>query len=260
MNRALNIKNWNKGGNSYILKGNPKNKWVGFQKAVIDELIEKFKDKFNLVIWTDKEIENDYYCIPFKAVKHLFTEERKTTGKYSNRWTAIIKGERFLMHSNQNYSIDISVYYALELTPKPIVELEEDYYIENAKAEINVRYGQSKFRKKVLNNFGNRCAVTGIQEKNLLRASHIIPWAHKKKFRGDFTNGISLYVEIDVLFDAGYISISDDLRIIISPLIPKFSLELKKKLERLDGMEIRKPKHELKKEYLKYHREKILKK
>ena len=260
MNKALNIKNWNKGGNSYVLKGNPKNKWVGFQESVIDELIEKFNDKFNLVIWTNKEVEDDYYCIPFESVKHLFTEERKTTGKFSNRWTAIIKDERFLMHSNQNYSIDISEYYAFDLAPKPAIELDEDYYIENAKAEINVRYGQSKFRKKVLDNFHNKCAITGIREKNLLRASHIIPWAHKKEYRGDLRNGIALYVEVDSLFDNGYISLDDEYKIIVSPLINSFSDELRSKLEKLNGRKINSPKKELNRKYLKYHREKILKK
>ena len=58
MNKALFIKNWNKGGNSYVLKGNPKNKWVGFQETVINHLTNTFED-FNIVIWTDKEDEND---------------------------------------------------------------------------------------------------------------------------------------------------------------------------------------------------------
>jgi len=89
MNKALFIKNWNKGGNSYVLKGNPKNKWVGFQETVINHLTNTFED-FNIVIWTDKEDENDFYCIPFSALEHLFTKEHQTTGKYQNRWTAII--------------------------------------------------------------------------------------------------------------------------------------------------------------------------
>lgn len=85
MNRALTIKNWNDGGNNYVLKGNSKNKWVGFQEKVLVELISKFDDNFNIVIWTDENNENDYYCIPYKTVKHLFTDEHKTTEKYPDR-------------------------------------------------------------------------------------------------------------------------------------------------------------------------------
>jgi putative restriction endonuclease len=46
MNQALNIKNWTDGGNNYVLKGNPKNKWVGFQETVLTQLSDKFADNF----------------------------------------------------------------------------------------------------------------------------------------------------------------------------------------------------------------------
>jgi hypothetical protein len=85
MNRALEIKNWSDGGNNYILKGNPKNKWVGFQETVISQLTEKYGANFNIIIWTDKQDEDDYYCIPYSKIKHLFANEHKTTGKYPNR-------------------------------------------------------------------------------------------------------------------------------------------------------------------------------
>lgn len=259
MNKALEIKNWNEGGNSYVLKGNSKNKWVGFQVTVIDELVKKFNDEFNIVIWTDPDLENDYYCIPFSSVKHLFVEERMTTGKFKNRWTAIIKDGRFLMHSNQKYSEDISHFYSAELLPKSSIEINDDFFIENAKAEINVRYGQSKFRKGVLKNFNNKCGLTGISESSLIRASHIVPWAHRKDCRGDITNGISLYCEIDTLFDSGYISFSDNYEIIISDKFDTFSKPLKEQLNNLRGRELNTPKKGLKSEYLEYHRKNILK-
>ena len=197
MNKALDIKNWNEDGNNYVLKGNPKNKWVGFQETVLLHLINKFEDNFNIVIWTDIQNESDYYCIPYPIVKHLFIDIHKTTGKYPNRWTAIILEHQFLMHSNSQLSVDISAFYAKSLLPKVSVDLEDDYFIENAKAEIAYRIGQSKFRKGVLKNFENRCALSGISDKELLNASHIIPWAHNKDCRGDIANGICLYVEYD---------------------------------------------------------------
>jgi hypothetical protein len=112
MNRALDIKNWGDGGNNYVLKGNPKNKWVGFQETVLNQLSESFGDNFNIVIWTDENNDNDYYCIPYIIIKHLFVSEHKTTGKYPDRWTAIIKDHRFLMHSNSQLAVDISFYYS----------------------------------------------------------------------------------------------------------------------------------------------------
>lgn len=213
MNNALSIKNWNQDGNNYVLKGNVKNKWVGYQKTVLDNLQERFGDDFNIVIWTDPDNMDDYYCIPFIAVKHLFTEEHMTAGNFPNRWTSIVLNNRFLMHSNSQLSIDISSFYATQLFSIEKVEFDEDYYIEDAKANVNIRIGQSKFRKGVLENFGYECALSGVTEESLLRASHIVPWADNKKFRADVSNGICLYVEYDALFDKGIISFNDTLEV-----------------------------------------------
>ena len=260
MNAALNIKNWDEGGNNYVLKGNPKNKWAGFQKTVLFKLSEAFGDDFNIIIWTDKEKESDYYCIPYKSVKHLFTEEHKTTGKYPNRWTAIILDHQFLMHSNANLAISIEHYYAQPLLLQQKIALEDDFFIENAKAEINIRLGQSKFRKGVLKNFDNKCALSQISEASLLTASHIIPWSHRKEFRGDISNGICLYIEYDGLFDKGFITFSDDLELIITSDLSKLSNELKNKLTCLAGKRLSQPSiKELNTEYLRYHRAHIFK-
>lgn len=261
MNRALNIKNWDDGGNNYVLKGNPKNKWVGFQESVLIELSQTFDDNFNIVIWTDEQNEDDYYCIPYNIVKHLFIEEHKTTGKYPNRWTAIILDHKFLMHSNSQLSVDISTYYSKQLISQPAVEVSDDFFIENAKAEINVRLGQSKFRKGVLNNFGNKCALSGISELSLLTASHIIPWSHKKDFRGDISNGICLYIEYDALFDKGFITFNDDLELIVTPEVFTLSKNLQDKLKKIEGQKLRQTiKKPLNIEYLDYHRKNIFKK
>src|SRR5450631_2853116 len=210
MNRALNIKNWTEGGNNYVLKASAANKWSGFQKSVITKLSTSFGEDFNIVIWTDEQNENDYYCIPFKKVKQVFVEEHKTTGKYPDRWTAVIHNHQFLMHSNSQLSIDISAFYGKPIINLPTVEVDDDFFIENAKAEINIRIGQSKFRKGVLKNFGNKCALSEVSELSLLTASHIIPWSHKKEFRGDISNGICLYIEYDALFDKGFISFTNN--------------------------------------------------
>lgn len=260
MNQALNLKNWTDGGNNYILKASSNNKWSGFQNSVIEKLITLFDDKFNIVIWTDEKNENDYYCIPFVALKHLFVDEHKTTGKFPNRWTAVILNHRFLMHGNSELSVDISSYYSLPLSKEFVVELDNDFYIENAKAEINIRLRQSKFRKGVLKNFDYKCAVTGISEKSLLTASHIVPWSHNKKYRADISNGICLYTEIDALFDKGFISFTDDLKVIITSDKSKLSEQLIAKLDKLNGKYLTSPtKKELKKEYLSYHRANIFK-
>lgn len=260
MNRALDIKNWKDGGNNYVLKGSTDNKWIGFYDSVIKEMTTSFGDKFNIVVWTDEQNENDYYCIPFAVLKHLFVDEHKTTGKYTNRWTAEISNHQFLMHSNSELSVDISNYYSLPLIQQTAFDIADDFFIENAKAEINIRLGQSKFRKGVLKNFGNKCALTEISEQSLLTASHIVPWSHNKDFRGDISNGICLYIEIDALFDKGFITFTDDLKVVVISDKSRLSVQLKNKLESLNGKQLQPTKNkELNKEHLEYHRTKIFK-
>lgn len=258
MNRALLIKNWREGGNNYILKGNSESKWIGYQESVIKGMIAKFGDDFNIVIWSNQWDENDYYCIPFARIKHLFVETNKTSGKYPNRWTSTIVDHRLFMKGNNDLSVDITEHYSKSILPVSKIEINDDHYIENAKAEISIRLGQSKFRKGVLTNFHNKCALTGIRESNLIVASHIVPWAQNKSSRGDYRNGICFYVELDSLFDKGYFSLNNDLIVIITERLYDLSDNLRAILLDLKGKQLSQPKDSIKEEYLEYHREEIL--
>lgn len=63
---------------------------------------------------------------------------------------------------------------------------------------------------------GFQCAVTGIKTKELLVASHIVPWSEDKDNRLNPRNGICLSPLIDKAFDKGFISFTDDLKLIVS--------------------------------------------
>ena len=66
--------------------------------------------------------------------------------------------------------------------------------------------------------WGGCCAVTGVAEPRLLRASHIKPWAKcdTDAERLDVYNGLLLAAHLDAAFDAGLISFDDDGAIIFS--------------------------------------------
>jgi hypothetical protein len=167
MNGILDIKNWKEGGNNYVLRAKLKNKWSGFQDSVITELTTSFGDKFNIVIWAD---EHDYYCIPFEVLKHLFIDEYKTTGKYPNRWTAVILNHQFLMRSNSELSVDISSYYSQTLIDN---KSEQTVYADEVDEDIEYVEGKTKkvlvnnyernpiARKKCVEHFGVICQVCG---------------------------------------------------------------------------------------------------
>jgi putative restriction endonuclease len=74
------------------------------------------------------------------------------------------------------------------------------------------RVGQGVFREALMSYWDGRCAVTGVAEPRLLRASHIKPWARcgTDAERLDAYNGILLAAHLDAAFDAGLISFADD--------------------------------------------------
>lgn len=94
---------------------------------------------------------------------------------------------------------------------------DQDFEGRERTAVIRQRIGQDAFRRMILNNYNNTCAVTGINDSRLLIASHIIPWKAKADTRLNPENGICLSALYDKAFDEGLISVRpDDLTLIYS--------------------------------------------
>jgi hypothetical protein len=82
---------------------------------------------------------------------------------------------------------------------------------------VKQRRGQAYFRDIVLNNYDNRCALTGLPVRELLVASHIMPWSGHAAERLNVKNGISLNRLHDSAFDRHLVSFDDELRLVLSP-------------------------------------------
>lgn len=84
---------------------------------------------------------------------------------------------------------------------------------------VVLRVGQDLFREGLLRYWEGRCAVTGLSEPELLRASHIKPWAkcESAQERLNVFNGLLLAVHLDSAFDRGFITFDDAGRLVISP-------------------------------------------
>lgn len=79
------------------------------------------------------------------------------------------------------------------------------------------RIGQGQFRDRLIEEFNGTCPLTKINQPELLRASHIRPWAKSEtKERLDPQNGLLLAASADALFDAGFISFDCEGLILIS--------------------------------------------
>ena len=117
------------------------------------------------------------------------------------------------------------------------------------------RVGQEIFRNRLIDYWDGKCAVTGLAIAELLRASHIKPWADcsSDEERLDVFNGLLLAPHLDAVFDRGLISFTANGSIIVSNLLSaesfaKLGLDASWKSEKLTDA------HE---GYLKWHRSKV---
>lgn len=90
------------------------------------------------------------------------------------------------------------------------------------------RVGQDIFRAGLLEYWDGGCAVTGLRIPELLRASHIKPWASctTDAERLDVFNGLLLAPHLDAAFDRGFITFADDGAVMISSLLSPADEEL----------------------------------
>ena len=136
------------------------------------------------------------------------------------------QGLDFNKQNRMIYLFTLGLKQKEEVILKPLhesISVEKPYEkpnITERKGLITSRVGQGVYRRELLNKFQNKCAVTGVELKEVLIASHIVPWRDSNdKERRDVNNGILLSPTYDALFDKHLISFDDFGRIIISSKI-----------------------------------------
>jgi putative restriction endonuclease len=92
---------------------------------------------------------------------------------------------------------------------------DEDRY--GSPVLVKPRLGQGAFRVIVTDAYRRRCVVTGERTLPALEAAHIKPFAIGGSHEP--TNGLLLRRDIHALFDAGYVTVSPDLRFEVSKRI-----------------------------------------
>ena len=123
------------------------------------------------------------------------------------------------------------------------------------------RIGQDYFRKMVLDNYENKCCVTGLNIPQILRASHIVAWADDKSHRMDPENGLCLSATYDAAFDKHLISFDDNYRMIVGKNIKDYYTNdvVKEYFEKFEGKQITLPKFfSPNKELLSKHRKSLV--
>ena len=126
---------------------------------------------------------------------------------------------------------------------------------------VMARRGQQFFRQSVLNAYGVRCCISGINVPRMLVASHIKPWSEFPGERLELCNGLCLSTLHDAAFDSGLITLDDDLSVVLSKRLKAFFPQpsLEQNFVPFEGKPIGVPQKlaEPSREFLRYHREEI---
>lgn len=89
------------------------------------------------------------------------------------------------------------------------------------------RVGQGLFRRLLMAKHGSRCCLTGLENTELLIASHIVPWSKSNPYqKTDSENGLLLSVNWDAIFDKGLIAFDEQGNLICSTMFDNESARL----------------------------------
>jgi putative restriction endonuclease len=172
----------------------------------------------------------------------------------NNKEELLFESERILAELESN---NIETKFAHELIG--IEGLQGETKIREVKTRVN----QYVFRQIVIANYSGKCAITGINIRELLVASHIVPWAKNETERLNPENGICLSGLYDMAFDKGFIGLNEKYEILISEKLKTQHVELF--YDRYFGHLAKKkiylpPKYLPKKEFIQFHYDTIFRK
>ena len=108
-----------------------------------------------------------------------------------------------------------------------IVKLEQEILndesipITERETIVEARVGQGRFRKQLIDKYG-KCLITGVDNPRLLVASHIKPWTQSDSHdKLSVYNGLLLTPTFDKLFDNGFITFSENGKLLVSSFVGK---------------------------------------
>ncbi len=108
---------------------------------------------------------------------------------------------------------------------------------------VKVRINQYLFRTLMDANYNAKCCITGIDNAELLVASHIVPWSKDEKNRLNPANGLLLNTLHDRAFERGLITITEDYKLKVSEILLKNRIEsIKRNFSDLNNKPILLPK------------------
>ncbi|MES2267877.1 MAG: HNH endonuclease [Bacteroidota bacterium] len=146
-----------------------------------------------------------------KGLPNVSKLDREVWNEYMNNWDELFIESETLLAQKKHTTIE-------QLNPIELIE-PETMVGREAIRQVVVRLDQTVFRKMVLSNFADTCCITGINQPELLIASHILPWSLDAGNRLNPRNGLALNTLHDKAFDRGLITITEDLKIKVASVL-----------------------------------------
>lgn len=179
----------------------------------------------------------------------------------------IVQGKGYDTNSFAGQELWMKIESLLPKYLQPIQTVEADSQLLHEPEAIygnsimqKVRIGQGAFRVLVTDAYTRKCSITGEKTLPVLEAAHIKPYALAGP--NSISNGLLLRSDIHKLFDTGYLTITDGLKIEVSKQI-KEEYENGKEYYQFHGKDLfylpGKEKERPRAEFLHWHNENIYK-
>jgi putative restriction endonuclease len=168
--------------------------------------------KYALQRGDPRGVNNRYLWASMATSTPLIYFQAISPGRYTAIWPCFVKeilpekGYALIAESNK-FSTSMLPDHKYPLP----TEIESRYCVR----ETKVRMHQASFRQNVLDAYSGKCAITGLQNKTLLEAAHIIPDAELGKLQY-VSDGIALSRIHHRAYDQNLLGISPDNQIHIS--------------------------------------------
>jgi putative restriction endonuclease len=170
-------------------------------------------------------LRNDSNPNPFIGCSILtepfFFSEQDWIPAPANWGRSIVQGKTYSTEDFHGMSLWRSVMERLQ--QKPLLDdteastgliVVEDQPQYGSEYLTKARLGQGAFRVLVTESYQRRCAVTGERTLPVLEAAHIKPFAQSGPNR--VNNGLLLRSDLHILFDRGYMTITDSMNVEVS--------------------------------------------
>jgi len=136
--------------------------------------------------------------------------DKEIWAEFFNNWDDLAYESEILLANKKQEKIRI----------EPELEIRDGLVKERL---VKTRVNQSFFRATIMASYNQTCCISGIQQPELLIASHIRPWGMDEKNRLNPRNGICINALHDKAFEFGLLTVTPSYQIKVSPVLLKQS-------------------------------------